>query len=167
MRSRELGEIEMRRRPGSEQGFNLIEIIVALAVVAAAIAIAFPMFNSAPQNLGADLQDFSLNVQVARELGTSRTEHYRVRVFSGAPYQYAIEGCTNFNGTNCIAWATERVIGLRPNVAFDAGTLGLVAEFDTRGMLVTTPPVTFTLQDTARGWSKQVTVNAVGMVDRP
>jgi len=158
----------MRRMRGPEQGFNLIEIIVALAVVAAAIAIAFPMFNSAPQNLGADLQDFSLNVQVARELGTSRTEHYRVRVFSAGPsYRYAIEGCTNFNGTNCIAWATERTITLRPNVAFASGTLGLIAEFDTRGMLVTTPPVAFTLQDTARGWTKQVTVNAVGMVDRP
>jgi hypothetical protein len=27
--------------------------------------------------------------------------------------------------------------------------------------------VTFTLRDTARGWTKQVTVNGAGMVDRP
>ncbi len=146
----------------SEQGFNLLEVIIALVVVAAAIAIAFPMLNSKPQNLGADLQDFSLNLQVARELGTSRTEHYRVRVStSTSPYQYAIEG---YNGTS---WVTERTMTLRPNVAFDSPTLGLIAEFDTRGMLVTTPVPTFTLQDTARGWTKQVTVNAVGMVDRP
>ena len=147
----------------AEGGFNLIEIIVAMAVVAAAIAIAFPMLNSAPQNLGADLQDFALNLQVARELGISRTEHYRVRVFTSTPpYAYAIEG---FNGTQ---WNTERTITLRPNVVFDAGTLGKVAEFDTRGSLVSAaPPVAFTLRDNARGWTKQVTVNAVGMVDRP
>jgi prepilin-type N-terminal cleavage/methylation domain-containing protein len=146
----------------SEHGFNLIEIIVTLAVVAAAIAIASPMLNSAPQNLAADLQDFSLNLQVARELGTSRTEHYRVRVFSGGPlYKYAIEG---FNGTQ---WSPERTITLRPNVTFTGATLGLIAEFDTRGMLVTPAPLAFTLKDIARGWTKQVTVNAVGMVDRP
>jgi prepilin-type N-terminal cleavage/methylation domain-containing protein len=149
-------------RRASERGFNLIEIIVALAVVAAAIAIAFPMLNSAPQNLAADLQDFSLNLQVARELGTSRTEHYRVRVFSGGPpYKYALEG---FDGTR---WSTERTIMLRPKVTFTGATLGLIAEFDTRGMLVTPGPLAFTLKDIARGWTKQVTVNAVGMVDRP
>jgi prepilin-type N-terminal cleavage/methylation domain-containing protein len=159
----DVGALRMRPRMWvAEQGFNLIEIIVALAVVAAAIGIAFPMLNSAPQNLAADLQDFSLNLQVARELGTSRTEHYRVRVFSaGPPYKYAIEG---FNGTQ---WNTERTMTLRPNVTFTGATLGQIAEFDTRGMLVTPAPLAFTLKDIARGWTKQVTVNAVGMVDRP
>lgn len=152
----------MRRRRASEHGFNLIEIVIALALVGLAIAIAFPMLNSAPQNLGADLQDFALNLQVAREFGISRLEHYRVRVFSaGPPYRYAIEGLPG--GT----WVTERTITLRQNIVFDPGTLGLVAEFDTRGMLVTTPAPAFTLRDTARGWVKQVTVNAAGMVDRP
>src|ERR1700730_7786884 len=79
----DVGDTEMSTRTRTaEGGFNLIEIVVAMAVVAAAIAIAFPMLNSAPQNLGADLQDFALNLQVARELGISRTEHYRVRVFT-------------------------------------------------------------------------------------
>jgi prepilin-type N-terminal cleavage/methylation domain-containing protein len=153
----------MRTRTwASEDGFNLIEIIVALVLVGLAIAIALPMLNSSPQNLGADLQDFSLNLQVARELGTSRMQHYRVRVFSaGPPYRYAIEGYTGS------AWVTERTLTLRQNVTFDSGTLGLIAEFDTRGMLVTTPLPTFTLKDSARGWTKQVTVNAMGMVDRP
>lgn len=158
-----LGGSEMRAHTRvSEHGFNLIEIVVALAVVALAIAIAFPIFNSAPQNLGADLQDFSLNLQVAREFGISRLEHYRVRVFgAGPPYQYAIEG---YNGSG---WATERTLTLRRNIAFDSGTLGLTAEFDTRGLLVGSTLQTFTLKDTARGWTKQVTVNAAGWVDRP
>lgn len=153
----------MRRRWASEDGFNLIEIVIALVLVGLAITIALPMLNSAPQNLGADLQDFALNMQVAREFGQSRLEHYRVRVFSaGPPYQYAIEG--NSPG---IGWVTERTMTLRPNVVFDSGTLGSIAEFDTRGILVTTPVPTFTLKDSARGWTKQVTVNAAGMVDRP
>jgi prepilin-type N-terminal cleavage/methylation domain-containing protein len=146
----------------SERGFNLIEVIVALAVVGLAVAIAFPIFNSAPQNLGADLQDFSLNLQVAREFGISRLEHYRVRVFSaGPPYRYAIEG---YNGS---AWVAERTITLRPNVTFVSGSLGLIAEFDTRGLLVGSTLQAFTLKDSARGWTKQVTVNAAGWVDRP
>lgn len=146
----------------SADGFNLIEIIVAVTLIGLALAIALPMLNSAPENLGADLQDFSLNLQVARELGTSRSQHYRVRVFSaGPPYRYAIEGYTGS------AWVAERTLTLRPNVTFASGTLGLIAEFDTRGLLVTTPAPTFTLKDVARGWTKQVTVNAMGMVDRP
>jgi prepilin-type N-terminal cleavage/methylation domain-containing protein len=162
------------RRWASEDGFNLIEIIVALAVVAAALAIAFPMFNSAPQNLAADLQDFSLNLQVAREFAVSRTIHYHVAVAAGGPpYRYAIEHCDT-TVTNCTvpsSWVPERTIALRPNVSFSSLPTPASAEFDTRGLLVVqtgqSAPVTFTLQDTARGWSKQVTVNGSGMVDRP
>jgi prepilin-type N-terminal cleavage/methylation domain-containing protein len=145
-----------------ERGFNLIEIVIALAVVGLALAIAFPVFNVAPQNLGADLQDFSLNLQVAREFGESNQQHYRVRVFTaGPPYRYAIE--TNPGSV----WVPVRTITLRPNVAFDSGTLGLTAEFDTRGLLVGATAQAFTLKDTARGWTKQVTVNSAGMVERP
>lgn len=165
----------MRRRMwASEDGFNLIEIIVALAVVAAAIAIAFPMFNSAPQNLAADLQDFSLNLQVAREFAVSRTIHYHVAVAAGGPpYQYSLESCdtTVSNCTLPASWATQRTITLRPNVSFSTLPTPASAEFDTRGLLVIqtgqADPVTFALRDTARGWTKQVTVNGSGMVDRP
>jgi len=158
----------------SEDGFNLIEIIVALAVVAAALAVAFPMFNSAPQNLAADLQDFSLNLQVARELAVSRTIHYHVAVAAGGPpYRYTIQNCdtTIANCALSASWATERTIALRPNVSFSSLPTPASAEFDTRGLLVIqtgqSDPVTFTLRDTARGWTKRVTVNAAGMVDRP
>lgn len=138
-------------------GFTMTEIIVALTVVALALAIAFPMLTAAPQNLGADLQDFSLNLQVARELGVSRTIHYRVEITSQTTY--ALEAQSG-------GWVTDRAITLRRNVNFAAGDVGKTAEFDTRGIGVSpSVPVTFTLTDTARGWSKQVTVNAQGMVD--
>lgn len=151
------------RRAG-ERGYNLLQLVIAVALMGIAVALALPMLNSKPANLAADLQDLSLNLQVAREFAMSRTQHYRVRVSSsGPPYQYAIEG---YNGAS---WVTARTITLRSNIAFTAATLGLTAEFDTRGMLFGTaaPPLTFTLNDTARNWTKAVTVNAVGMVDRP
>jgi len=137
-----------------------MEIAVILVVLGIVIAIALPVLNSKPQNLAADMQDLSNNLQVARELGISRTQHYRVRVFnSGPPYVYVMERNSG------PSWVTERTITLRPNVRFVGGTLGLIAEFDTRGMLVTSPLPVFTLKDAARNWTKTVTVNGVGMVD--
>jgi type II secretory pathway pseudopilin PulG len=140
---------------------TLLETIVMLAVVGIVLAAVFPAFTVTPFNLGADLQDFAANLQVAREYAISRGEHYRIRVLnSTAPYQYVLEGFAG--GT----WSTERTITLRQNVQFTSATLGSTAEFDTRGLLVSTaPPATFVLQDAVRGWTKQVTVDAVGMVD--
>jgi prepilin-type N-terminal cleavage/methylation domain-containing protein len=152
-----------KRKLGSAHGFTLLEIIISLVLASGAITIAVAMYNARPLNLGADTQDLVLNLQVARELAVSRTEHYRLRALTTtAPYQYVIEG---FNGT---LWVTERTITLRPNETFTSATLGTIAEFDTRGVLVTVPaPVVFTLYDTPRKWTKQVTVNAVGMVAKP
>ena len=150
-------------REAGVRGYTLLQVIIVVAIMGIAVALAFPMLNSKPVNLSADLQDLSLNLQVAREFGISRSQHYRVRVFSsGPPYRYAIEG---YNGT---AWVTARTITLRTNIVFTGATLGMTAEFDTRGLLVSTsPPLVFTLRDTARNWTKTVTVNAVGMVDQP
>jgi len=91
----------------------------------------------------------------------------------GPPYRYAIQNCdtTIANCALSTSWATERTIALRPNVSFSSLPTPASAEFDTRGLLVIqtgqSDPVTFTLRDTARGWTKRVTVNAAGMVDRP
>jgi type II secretory pathway pseudopilin PulG len=152
----------MRRRTHSG-GFSILQLVVALSLASAALAIVLPVFQSKPFNLGADLQDMTENLQAAREFATSRSMHYRVRVAgTTSPYQYFIE---SLNGA---AWVTERTITLRANESFTAATLGKIAEFDTRGMLVTAaPPVTFALKDTARGWTKQISVYAGGMVDHP
>ena len=150
-------------RGAGVHGYSLLQVIIVVAIMGIAVMLALPVLNSKPAYLRADLQDLSLNLQVAREFGISRSQHYRVRVFSsGPPYRYAIEG---YNGA---AWVTARTITLRTNIVFTGATLGMTAEFDTRGLLVSTsPPLVFTLQDTARNWTKTVTVNAVGMVDQP
>jgi hypothetical protein len=151
------------RKLACARGFTILEIAIILVLAGGAITIALAMYNSRPLNLGADTQDLMLNLQVTRALAVSRTEHYRLRALSTtAPYQYVIEG---FNGA---LWVADRTITLRPNETFTAGTLGAIAEFDTRGMLVTLPaPVVFTLYDTARKWTKQVSVNSAGMVTKP
>src|SRR5438445_7315576 len=120
-------------------GSSLLQVIIVVAIMGIAVMLALPVLNSNPAYLRADLQDLSLNLQVAREFALSRTQHYRVRVFSsGPPYKYAIEG---YSGG---AWVTARTMTLRSNVAFASATLGLTAEFDTRGMLVSaSPPITF------------------------
>jgi Tfp pilus assembly protein FimT len=147
-------------RPHPASGISLLELVIALALAAATAVLSIPAFNAKPFNLAADLQDLSGNLQVARDLAVSRTEHYRVRVLPTAgPYQYVLEG---FNGT---AWVPERTITLRTNVTFDTGSLGAIAEFDTRGVLVSvSPPATFTLHDASRGWTKMVTVGPAGAV---
>jgi prepilin-type N-terminal cleavage/methylation domain-containing protein len=153
------------RAQASVHGFSIIEVVVALTLAALALAISFAVVNARPQNLGADLQDFSLNLQVARDLGSSRGAHYRVRITSQTAY--VLDGPDILGGSG---WATERAISLRPNVRFASADVGKIAEFDTRGLCVSSvclsSPLTFTLSDVARGWSKQVTVNAKGMVDR-
>lgn len=144
-------------------GFSILEIVVALSLVLLALTIAFPMLNpprSSPQGLAADLQDFSLNLQVARDLGISRGAHYRVRITSQTAY--VLDGPDVLGGG---PWATERAISLRSNVSFAAADVGKIAEFDMRGLCVSSPLPTFTLTDVGRGWSKQVTVSAQGMVD--
>ncbi len=147
----------------SADGFSFVEIVVAVMLAALALAISFAVVNARPQYLGADVQDFFLNLQAARELGISRGTHYRVRLTSQTAYVLEIQGAI---------WATDRSINLRPNVQFAAGDVTKVVEFDTRGLCVSalcisSPPVTYTLSDVVRGWSKQVTVNPQGMVDRP
>ena len=151
-------------------GFTIIELIVALTLAALALAIALPTLSgspwgnspsptSAPQSLAADLQGFSLQLQVARDFAVSRGMHYRVRITSQTSFVLEFQSG---------GWVTERGDNLRPNVNFAAADVSKIAEFDTRGMCVSSSlPVTFTLTDTRRGWSKQVTVNAQGMVDRP
>ena len=150
-------------RAAGVRGYTILQLIIVVALMGIVVSLALPALNSRPTYLRADLQDLSLNLQVAREFGISRSQHYRVRVFSsGPPYKYAIEG---YNGS---AWVTARTITLRPKITFTGATLGLTAEFDTRGLLVSaSPPLVFTLTDTARNWTKTVTVNAVGMVDQP
>lgn len=144
-----------------------MEVIIALVIVGAAIAIALPMLNSTPVYLAADVQDLQNNLQVARGLAVSRTVHYHLLVASAS--QYLIERSNGAGG-----WVTERTINLRPNIIFDPTNVvggGTAAEFTTRGYLQTSATLTFTLHDTAHGptsarWTKQVTVNAVGMVDK-
>jgi len=159
------------RRDVGSAGYSLPELILAVALGAIAIAIAVPAINSKPLNLPADIQDLSQNLQLTHEWAIDRTVHYRLRAFSSAPYQYAIEQ-GQLVGVTWTNWTARRTVALRSNVAFSAGTLGLIAEFDERGGLVTLPAPTFTLQDTVRGcpskcWTKTVTVNANGMVDTP
>ncbi len=148
------------RAQGAQRGLSVLEIVVALSVVMLAMAIAFPMLSrpgASPQGLAADLQDFSLNLQVARELGISHGAHYRISIASQSTY--------TMDGVGGGGWATERRLSLRPNVRFAAGDVGKTAEFDMRGLCVSSPLPTFTLTDTGRGWSKQVTVSAQGLVD--
>ena len=158
-----VGEVVGIRKSAGVRGFTLLEIIVALMLAGAALSVALVVFNSRPLNLGADVRDLVLNLQVAREFAVSRTQHYRLRALTTtAPYQYVIEG---FNGTS---WVKERTITLRRDETFTTATLGTIAEFDTGGLLITVPaPVTFTLYDSARNWTKQVSVNAVGLVSAP
>ena len=151
--------MRVRRLTGTG-GTTLVELVLIISLLGIILVIALPALNSKPENLGADVQDLANNLAVARELGISRTQHYRIRVFSaGPPYQYAME---RYNGTT---WVTERTITLRSGVVFPGATLGLIAEFDTRGMLVTGTPPVFTLQNSAGNWTHTVTVNGVGMVD--
>jgi Tfp pilus assembly protein FimT len=157
------GAAARTRSHAPAHGFSTLELIVAVSVAALALAIAFPMLNpprSSPQSLAADLQDFSLNLQVARDLGISRGAHYRVRITSQKTY--VVDAPDVLGGS---AWATERSLSLRPSVSFSAADVGKVAEFDMRGLCVSSPLPTFTLTDAGRGWSKQVTVSAQGMVD--
>lgn len=143
-----------------------MQLVVAMSLAALALAIVLPTLSrrgNGPENLAADLQDFSFNLQVARDLGISRGTHYRLRISSSTAYVMEVQGG---------GWVPERALTLRPNVQFDSADVGKIAEFDTRGLCVSTlcvssPPITYTLSDTARGWTKQIKVYARGMVDGP
>ena len=141
-------------------GMSLIEVVLVISLLGIIVVLTLPALNSKPENVSADVQDLANYLQVAREFAINRTQHYRIRVFSaGPPYQYAME---RYTGSS---WVTERTVTLRSGATFNSATLGLIAEFDTRGMLVTITPPVFTLQDPSGRWTHTVTVNGVGMVD--
>ena len=165
MRTRRRREWETRRRDvgasrgwASADGFTFLELAVVILLAGLAIAISFSVLNKAPQNMPADVQDLALNLQAARGLAIGGGTHFRVRITSSTAY---------LTEAQASGWLTQRSLTLRPNVTFAAGDVGKIAEFDTRGNCVSTTPVTLTLTDSTRGWSKQVVVYARGMVDRP
>jgi len=142
------------------------ELIITLVILALGLGMAatFPLTGRS-LHLGADTRDFAANLQVARNLAQRRFYHYRVRVVT--PTQYAIErGELDARTATWIFPVTERTVNLRGDVAFDDATVGLIAEFNTRGVLITAPAETFSLHDRVRAWTKRVAVNAAGLVTK-
>ena len=154
------------QRPDKADGFTILETVVVLAIMALVLAVIVPRLTSRPLHLTADTEELAANLQVTRGLARSRAElggnpvRYRLRVLSTT--QYAIELGVLTGGT--WTYSAERTVTLRPDIAFDAGSVGQSAAFDSRSRLVGSA-VTFRVEDGARGWSRQLVVRTTGIVE--
>lgn len=132
-----------------------------MVIIGTALVILAPRLTSRPLYFTADLQEFSNNLEVTRGLAQSRTLQYRLRVVSTS--LYAIEQGLWGGGV----WTfpiMERTATLRSGVAFGEGSVGQTATFDSRGRLVGADTA-FVINDSVRGWTRQVLVHTTGLVE--
>lgn len=190
MRIRETVRMRQHRRPeraegpgggtrgatalGSHGG-TLFELAIVSGVVAIILGLALPHINFSPNALRAETQELMGTLSTARSFATSRVTHYRVRVTS--PMTYVLERGQLVGST--WTFAPERTVTLHASVQFTSpdvtATCGLVAnagrcaEFHSRGGLASVAALdlgpVFTLQDTRRGWVRQIKVWGTGLVE--
>lgn len=151
----------LRPRFRDSSGFSAVELVVALGILAVAMAIVVPRLSPQPYYFDTDVQEFVDTLQVARALALSRTGHYRLRVTSASAY--VIEQGI-FGGGSWTFPTIERSVTLHARVGFGTGSVGQVAEFDSRGRMVG-GTLTFSLVDSQQGSTKQILVRSTGMVE--
>lgn len=141
----------------NSRGFQLVEVIVALVILAVALTLAMPYLTARPAQLRADTDELIANLKVARELSVARMRHYRVCVETEREYVME-EGELQPSGT--WSFGEYRRLRLHPDVRFQ--DLAVCAEFNTRGQLVGNEAV-FVLEDQRRGQVRRVVVRTTGM----
>jgi prepilin-type N-terminal cleavage/methylation domain-containing protein len=119
-----------------QRGMSMVELLVAMSILAAMIAVAVPKFNSSMLNLPVTEQTLIADIRMARANATSRGVHYKISLHSSS---YSVQRLQDTDGDG--VW--------EPDGSFPAYTVNLpddlslsfgdgssaVFEFTTRGLL--------------------------------
>lgn len=146
----------------TERGLTVLELLVAMAVFAIAAAVAIPTMPRGAYALWGANQQLLGDFRLTRSDALTKGDHFRLDVVSGTTYQeYRL---AFVGGVWVPSGAPVRMRTLPPGISF-VGGVGLVFEFNTRGLLLNPgAAATLTLQDTYSGHTRSVTVWPSGQV---
>lgn len=155
------------RRPLLDcRGFNLVELMATVAIVAILAAMGLTSFDRTRTDINTSLRQVSADVRWARARAIVSGEHMRFRVTGDN--SYAIYRLSEVDGI----WetsATVRQTELPSHITLSTGERDFV-DLDSRGTVVfedpsTTAPLTWTLSDSKFATSRTVTVYPSGQID--
>ena len=109
----------------SARGFSLMEMLMALAVMAVLAAIAVPMMSNALkyEKISGDARDISNDISVAKMRAAAKFTQARIYAdLSGN--QYRLQTCNDPTTLPCQAWTTENSwVGLSSTTSFGFGSV--------------------------------------------
>lgn len=170
----------VRQKQGlhGEQGFSLLQLVVAIAIIAIISVMATISISSAQQDLRRDgtIREFKAYLEKARldsirRHATSTTDQASVTITASNSYQVAMD--FNYDGTMSSSEVRTVTIPTDRKVQFSTGTVSLpmTTRFDWRGRASSTQSdgtsvtSTFTIANTVNNGSSPTTLNLTSMGD--
>lgn len=146
------------------QGFTLVELVVAILLVAILAIAIYPRFSESPLTLDAQAQRLAGDIRYAQSLSMTRGQRYCVfLVQASASYQLRTSGCSSAV-SHPASGSTSTVL---QGVSFTAAGLSTsYIEFDTKGQPTTISPVTSTAVITLSADANTRRVNVSGVTGR-
>lgn len=155
---------------GNERGMSLVELLVALGIVAIAGAMTLPRINSGTFNATVTAQNLLGDIRMARANATTRGAHFRVTLDSSS---YTVERLQDDDGDG--EWLPDsnfpaRTVDLPSGISLSIDNGDGIIEFTTRGLIATltdgTPPEIeeVTLNDSVHGKTRHIQVWPSGQV---
>jgi len=128
-------------------GYTLIEVIVALGILAVVTAIAMPHFDSRRLQITSAQRQVMAQLRWARSAAMTRGMHYAVEFPTAT--QIRVERMQLVGGVWQVDPAATQTVPLPPVTQIAPTSIGTTVEFNTRGMAVNlTQPQQITLSDT-------------------
>ena len=122
----------------SQRGMSMIELIVVMGIISAALAVALPRFNQAALNLSVAEQTLVANIRLARAQATTRGARFKVTLASNS---YSIQRLQDDDDDG--VWDPDSAFPAQDVELPDGITLTMDGaselEFTTRGLLADLP----------------------------
>lgn len=145
-------------------GFSLVELVVAISLVAILAIAVYPRFSESPLTLDAQAQRLAGDIRYAQSLSMTRGQRYCVYlVQASASYELRTSSCSSAV-SHPASGASSTVM---ERVSFTAAGLSTsYIEFDTKGRPTTISPVTGTAVITLSADANTRSVNVSGVTGR-
>lgn len=157
-------DVRMADRHGSEHGFTLIELVVAVATLAVAAAVAIPHIPNRNFGLWNGHSQVIADLRRARMDALVKGDHYRVTIDDASTYTMVRLKDDDNDGLWTPDGSTEQTRTLPDNVTFAEG-IGESFEFNTRGLMVIPDAAApLRLADSNTGKERWITVWPSGQV---
>jgi len=146
------------------QGFSLLELLGAFAVMSVMAAVAIPQFRSNTHNLWQAHSLMVADLRQARAYALTRGDHFRVTVTSPTRYELRRYRDDDNNGVWTADGTALRVRSLPSGVRITSSG-GSAFEYNTRGLMINpNAAAVLTLRDTNTNYDRVIRVYPSGQV---